>query len=101
MKNWQERIKSFLVLAISFLVLLYPIYLQYNNLSEIDLFSSHPAFEILDQEDLLFHKENQTKIFAGSISTEFSPFSFFSIGQFPSFSFPNVSFVRPVSILRC
>ena len=101
MKNRQERIKSFLVLAISFLVAIYPIYLQSNNLSEVDLFSPNPAFEILDQEDLLFHKESKAKLFALSFSYEFSPVSFFSIGQFPSPSFPNVFFDQPVSILRC
>ena len=101
MKNRQERIKSYLVLAISFLVVVYPIYLQYNNLSEIDLFSLNPAFEIIDQEDLLFHKESKAKIFTLSFSYEFSPFSLFFIGQFSSLSFPNVSVDQPISILRC
>jgi hypothetical protein len=101
MKNRQERIKSYLVLSISFLVVVYPIYLQYNNLSEIDLFSLNLTFEIIDQEDLLFHKESKAKIFTLSFSYEFSPLRLFFIGQFSSLSFPNVSVDQPISILRC
>ena len=101
MKSRHERIQSFLIIAISFLVVVYPIYLQYNNLSEIDFFSPNPAFEILAQEDLLSHEENKAKIFTLGLSYAFSPFSFFWIGQFPPLSFQNLSFYQLISILRC
>jgi hypothetical protein len=99
--NKHERIRSFLVIAISLLVVVYPIYLQYNNLSEIDFFSPNPAFEILDQEDLLSHEENKAKIFTLSFSCAFSPFSLFCIGPFPPLSFQNLSLDQLISILRC
>jgi len=101
MKNRHERIQSVLIIAISFLMVVYPSYLQYNNLSEIDFFSPIPAFEIFDQEDLLSHEENKAKIFTLSFSYAFSPFNFFCIGQFPPLSFQNLSFNKLISILRC
>ena len=51
MKIVHQRSYLFFIIAISFSVLAYPVYVQCNNLAEIDFFSPNPAFEILDQED--------------------------------------------------
>jgi hypothetical protein len=101
MKNRRGRIQFFLVMAISFWLGMYPIYVQYDNLSEIDFFSPIPSFEILDPEDLLAHEENKEKILAlclsfGLSSLPFCPGSPFLFPFFQTFFFDQLP-----SILRC
>ena len=101
MKNKPGRIQSFLIIGISFWVAMYPIYLQYNNFSEIDFFSPIPAFEVLDQQDLLAHEENKARIFALRFSCPFSLLSFSFGAPFSFPSFHPLFFDQLISILRC
>lgn len=101
MKNRPERIQSFLVIMISFFLVVYPVYFQYNNLIEIDFFSPNPTFENLDQENLLADEQNKIKIFVRSFSPVTSLFCFFCIGQLLRLSFQSFSLDQPISVLRC
>jgi hypothetical protein len=101
MKMVHQRSHLFVIIAISLSVLAYPVYLQYNNLAEIDFFSPNPTFEILDQEDLLAYEENKAKIFTLSFSCGFPTFNYFSIGPFSPLSFQTFSFDQLIPILRC
>lgn len=81
---------------------MYPICLQYNNLSEIDFFSPIPAFEILDPEDLLADERKQEiKIFTLNFSSPFQIFSLNFLVQSLTLSFQGLSCDRPLSVLRC
>jgi len=86
---------------ISFFLVVYPVYLQYNNLIEIDFFSPNPTFENLDQENLLADEQNKIKIFVRSFSPVTSFFCFFCIGQLLRLSFQSFSLDQPISVLRC
>ena len=101
MNSRHGRIHPFLIIAISLGVVVFPIHLYYNNLSEIESFSPVPAFEVLDQEDLLAQEENNAKVFTLRFSCAFCPFSLSFIGPFPSLSFQTHSVDLLISILRC
>jgi hypothetical protein len=101
MKNRPERIQSFLVILISFFLVVYPVYFQYNNLIEIDFFPPNPALENLDQEDQLGDEQNKTKIFILIFSAVISFFGFSWIGQLPRLSFHIFSLDQLISVLRC
>lgn len=100
MKNKRGRIRSLLIKGISFWIVMYPIYLQYNNLSEIDIFSPIPIFECLDQEELLIPEVNKAKIFGLRFSFSFFSLSFSFVDRFSFLSFPSRSFDQLISILR-
>ncbi len=101
MKNKVGRFQSFLIIGISFWVVMYPIYLHYDNLSEIDFSSPGPAFEVLDQEDFLAQEENKAKIFALRFCCAFCPLSFSLGGPFSFIPFHPPFFDQLISILRC
>ena len=61
MHNSSARISSFLVITISFLLVVWPAYLQYNDLIEIDFLSPDPTFENLDPDNLLTDKQDRTE----------------------------------------
>ena len=83
MKNRQKRIQSSLAIIISFLIVLCPAYLQYNDLIEIDFLSLIPSFENPDPDNLLSDEQNKTKIFVSSLSPVISLLGFSGIGQPP------------------
>lgn len=101
MKNRPERIQAFLVIAISFFLLLYPAYFQYNKLIEIDFLSPNPTFENLDQEDLFADKQSKTKMFTLSLFPVISLSGFHLLRQLPRLSLQIFSIDQPVFILRC
>jgi len=101
MKNWSERIQSFLVVIISFLLMVWPAYLQYNDLIEIDFLSPDPAFENLDPDNLLADNHDKTKTFVPTISPAISFLGFFCIGTLPCHSFQIYFPDQPISVLRC
>ena len=81
---------------------MYPICLQYNNLSEIDFFSPIPAFEILDPEDLLADERKQElKILTLNFSCPAQILSLNCLVQSLTLSFQGLSCDRPLSVLRC
>ena len=101
MKNRPGRIQSFLVKIISFLLVVYPAYLQYKDLIEIDSLSPNPSFENLDLDNLLADEQNKTKIFASIFSPVISFFGFSWIGHVPHLSFYIFSLDQPITGLRC
>lgn len=88
-------------MAISFFLLLHPAYLQYNNLVEVDFFSSNPTFENLDQEDMLADQQSKVKVLASSISTVIFLLRINLVAQLPRLSFQIFSFDHQTYILRC
>jgi hypothetical protein len=95
------RIKFLLAIGISFVLIAYPVYLQYNNLIEIDFLSTHPSFESLDQENLLADEQSKIKIFVPNSSPEVNLLKIFFQEQVPRFSFQVFSLQPSASILRC
>jgi hypothetical protein len=63
MKKRFERIRFFLVIAISLFILALPAYLRCTNLTETKFASSDLGFENPDQENGLFDTENELKVF--------------------------------------
>jgi hypothetical protein len=101
MKHGLERIQAFGVMVIASLLIIYPIYFQYNDLIEIDFLSPGPNFENLDQENLLADEQNKTKIFVVGFSPEIHLFCFFCLGQLPRLSYQIISLDHPIPVLRC
>ena len=101
MANRLERIQSFLVIIMAFLLVVWPAYLQYNTLIEIDFLSPNPSFEDLDPDNLLIDNQDRTKIFVLTISPAVSFFGFFCIGYLRHHSFQISYLVQPLSVLRC
>jgi hypothetical protein len=101
MKNRPEKIFSFLAILISVLLIACSVFARYDELTEIDLLSSHPTFENADLEGLEADKQNRAKMFVQSDSPEicFSSFSF--IKQIPHFFSPLLSSPQSISVLRC
>jgi len=88
-------------MLIAFLLAAWPIYLQYDDIVEIDFLSPHQAFENRDQEDLLADKQDKTKIFVQNSSPVISFLGFFPMGPLPCLSFQIFSLDQKTSILRC
>jgi hypothetical protein len=85
----------------AFLLVVWPAYLQYNTLIEIDFLSPNPTFENLDPDNLPTDKPDKTKIFVLTFSPAISFFGFFCIGHYPHHSFQMFSLDQPLSVLRC
>jgi len=101
MKTRPREIQPLLIVAIFFLLAVYPAYLQYNDLLEIDCLSPHPSIENLDQENLLADEQNRIKIVVLSFSPVISLFSNLSREEIPPLSFQMFSLDHPSAILRC
>jgi hypothetical protein len=98
MKNQRARIQPFLIIVVSFLLVFYPAYFNYNALIEVDSLSPNPSFENSDQEDLLADEPGIGGLgFFPTISSS----SRFSIQQFPLLSFPVTFSDQLISLLRC
>ena len=95
------RISSFLVIIMSLLLVVWPAYLQYNDLIEIDFLSPDPTFENLDPDNLLTDKQERTEIFVPTFCPAISFFSFFYIGHLPRYSFQDFPSDRSIFVLRC
>jgi len=100
MKNSPERIQSSLVIIMSFLLVVWPAYLQYNDLIEIDFLSPNPTFENLDPDNLLADKQDKT-ISLLTIPTGISYFGLFGTGHLPCPAFQIFALDQPISTLRC
>jgi hypothetical protein len=101
MKNRTERIYFLLAILLSFLLISSLAYAHYDELIEIDLLSSYPAFENPDQEGLAADKQNNAKVFVQISSPVICSSSFFYIEQLQHFSSPLLSFPGSISVLRC
>ena len=101
MKNRPEKIYSFLAILISFFLIASSVYAHYDELIEIDLFSSHPTLENPDPEGLAAGKQNKARIFVQISSPVICSSSFFCIEQLPHFSSPILFSPWSISILRC
>ena len=59
----RKRIQILLILSISFLIALFPAYLDYNYLIENDFPSPNPVFQYLDDEHLLVERQDKSIAF--------------------------------------
>jgi hypothetical protein len=77
----------------------FPAYLLYNGVTEIDFPSDKPTFENLDQDYLLANQQN--KSFAFGQSTSFFILETYLFRQFPRLSFGISSLDQKLFVLRC
>ena len=101
MNHGFERIQAFVVIVIAILLIIYPVYFQYNDLIEIDFLSPTPNFENLDQENLLGDEQSKAKIFGIGFYPEICLFGFLCLEQLPRLSYQIISLDHPIPILRC
>jgi hypothetical protein len=101
MNNRPEGIQSFLVITISFLLVVWPAYLQYNDLIELDVLSPNSALENFDPDNLLADKHDKTNLSVTTISPPISFFIFFWVAHLAHLSFQICSPDQPFSVLRC
>jgi hypothetical protein len=100
-KNIFGNFRSLWVLALSLLVAVSPVYLHFNNLLEIDVFSPTPAFELLDPDDSMADQKKQVVLFTPSLAAEASLFCFFRTQPSPANVLPEFLLVPLFSPLRC
>ena len=101
MKNEPKRIKFPLAILTAFLLAVYPVYFQYNDIVEIDFLSPFSSFENPDQENLPSDKQNKIKIFAQGFSSAISLVGFSLTEPLPDFS-PRIFYLDEItSVLRC
>ena len=99
-----NRYLPFIATALFLLLLVHPIFHEYQDLTHIDFFSLHQAFENRHSEDILAIKKDKIRGLDSAISA-FSVFiisgtwDFFS--QAACRSFPNLSLDQQALILRC
>ena len=96
-----RSIQSLLVIAISFFILVFPAYLRYTNLSEMNFFPTDLNFENPDQEDQLQDQQHGSDLFSLNVFyalslPEANPFK-----QLCHFFSPVPSLDQKTSILRC
>ncbi len=101
MKIEPKRIKSTLAVLIAFLLVVYPIYFEYNDIIEIDFLSPFISFENPDQENLLSDKLNKIKLFAQGFSSAISFACLFSTEASRTFLPAFYSLDKLTSPLRC
>ena len=94
MKNRPKKIYFFLAILISVLLIVCSVSAHYDELTEIDLLSSHPTFEHPDLEGLEADKQDRAKIFVQGDSPVICFSSSFSIDQLPHFYSPILSSPR-------
>jgi hypothetical protein len=99
MKNTLKKTKVFLTVTISFFVLVFPAYLLYNGVVEIDFPSAKPTFENLDQDYLLANQQNRSFVFGQC--TSFFILETYLFRQLPRLSFGISSLDQKPSVLRC
>lgn len=101
MNNRPEKIFFFLAILISVFLIVCSVSARYDELTEIDLLSSHPTFENADLEGLEADKQNRAKIFAQEASPVICFSSSFIIDQLPHFYSPIFSCPPSIFVLRC
>ncbi len=96
-----RSIQIFLIIGISSFILLFPAYLRYTNLSEINLFPTDLSFENPDQDDDVNSSQHESDGF----STGIDPIPSFPetnlLRQPDLFSHKIASTYQSNSILRC
>ncbi len=95
----RKEIQFLLVLSMSFLIVLFPAYLCYNDLLETDFPSSHLIFQNIGSEDLLGDWEEESFAFESFDLSIISPTR--SFREFAHFSFEISSFKQEAIIYRC
>ena len=101
MKIRQKRIQIFLVIGISFFILVFPAYGQYYTLASPDFLSPNLNFETFDQEILLAAYQSELKVFGSS--GFFNGFQLVThlFGQSSRFFSQVLSLDQKTLILRC
>jgi hypothetical protein len=99
MKYNLKKTNVFLIVSISFFVLVFPAYLLYNGVIETDFPSDKPTFENLDQDYLLANEQNRS--YAIGPSTSFFILETYLFRQLPRLSFGISSLDQKLSVLRC
>jgi hypothetical protein len=99
----RERYKGFqilLIIGISFWFLVFPAYLHFSALDELDIIPPHPCFKNIDQEDSIVTAEKEKIFGLNLIDGQFLENSLF-IEHIPTF-FPQISSLNLESwVLRC
>jgi hypothetical protein len=101
MENWPEKIYFFMAILLSFLLVACLACADYDELIEMDILSSIPAYENPDLEGLKANKQDRDKLFVQSAFPVICFSSFFFIEQLPHFCSPILSSPRSMSVLRC
>jgi hypothetical protein len=98
-----ERYKGFqilLIVGISFWFLVFPAYLHFSVLDELDIIPPHPCFKNIDQEDSIVTAEKEKILGLGLIVGQLLESSLF-VEQIPTF-LPQISSPDLKSlVLRC
>lgn len=100
MKEGYKGIQILLIIGISFWFLVFPAYLHFSALDELDIIPPHPCFKNIDQEDSIVTAEKEKILGLNLIVGQFlenSPL----VEQILTF-FPQISSLNPKSlVLRC
>jgi hypothetical protein len=95
-----KKINFILMLTISFFILLFSTYLQYDDLSGTVLLSGAMSFEEPDDEDSSICQA-ESKVFVATVFSMVFVVGTYLIGQSRFFSSQITSYSQDKSILRC
>ena len=100
-KMKSRSIQSLLVVAISFFILVFPAYLRYTNLSEMNLFPTDLNFENPDQDDQLQDQQHGSDLLSLNVFYALSLPEANLFKQLCHLFSPVPSLEQETSILRC
>ena len=101
MKNVFKKSKFSLIILFSFQFLIFPAYLYFSTLCDLDIASLYPCFGNIDQEDSIPTPEKKEKILELAFFISHIPIVYLSLAKVPNLSYQLPTFNSKSLILRC
>lgn len=101
MKNAFKKSKYFLIMLFSSWFLIFPAYLNFSTLDDLDLTYPYLCFEKIDQEDSIPNSEKKEKILELIFFIKHILIDHLSLTRVPNFPYPLPALNSELLILRC
>jgi len=101
MKKTLKKFKFLPIIYWSFWLLIFPAYLYYSTLDDLDVASPHKCFKKIDQEDSILSSEKKEKILGLIFFIKHVFKTTFFLERVPSFSLQLLPLNSRSLILRC
>ncbi len=101
MKDAFKKFKFFLIILFSFWFLVFPAYLYFSTLCDLDIASLYPCFGNIDQEDSIPTPEKKENILELTFFISHILIVYLSLGRVPNLSYQLPTFNPKSLILRC
>jgi hypothetical protein len=101
MKKVSEKFKYFLIVLFSFWFLIFPAYLYFSTLDDLDIAPFYTRFENIDQEDSIPSSEKKENILALTFFIKHILIAHLSLARIPNLSYQLPTLNSKSLILRC